>query len=59
MAPGTVTLIEAARTLGLAPSTLRWQVRKGRLSATKVGRDLHIDPAEVERYRTQVQRRQP
>jgi excisionase family DNA binding protein len=54
-----VTLIEAARTLGLAPSTLRWQVRKGRLSATKVGRDLHIDPAEVERYRTQVQRRQP
>jgi excisionase family DNA binding protein len=47
-----VTLIEAARLLGLAPSTLRWQVRKGRLAATKVGRDLHI-----ERYRTQVQRK--
>jgi excisionase family DNA binding protein len=51
-----MTLIEAARTLGLAPSTLRWQVRKGRLAATKVGRDLHIDSAEVERYAREVMR---
>ncbi len=49
-APG-VTLIEAAALLGLDPSTLRWQIRKGKLKAKKVGRDWQVTPREVERYR--------
>ena len=46
-----MTLIEAAALLGLDPSTLRWQIRNRRIRATKKGRDWHVTPAEVERYR--------
>jgi len=46
-----VTLADAAARLGVSPDTLRWQVRNGRLRATKVGRDWHVTPGEVERYR--------
>lgn len=46
-----MTLTEAAALLGLDPSTLRWQIRNRRLRARKLGRDWHITPAEVERYR--------
>ena len=46
-----MTLNEAAAILGLSPDTLRWQVRNGKLKARKVGRDWHVTPREVERYR--------
>lgn len=46
-----MTLVEAARQLGLSPSTLRAQVRNGRLRARRVGRDYHVTPREVARYR--------
>jgi excisionase family DNA binding protein len=46
-----MTLQEAAARLGLASSTLRVQVRNGKLRATKKGRDWHVTPTEVERYR--------
>ena len=46
-----MTLQEAATLLGLSPDTLRWQVRNGRLKARKVGRDWHVTPQEVGRYR--------
>lgn len=46
-----MTLPEAAVLLGVSPTTLRVQVRNGRLRAVKKGRDWHVTPAEVERYR--------
>jgi excisionase family DNA binding protein len=46
-----MTLNEAAAALGVAAATLRSQVRNGRLRATKRGRDWHVTPGEVERYR--------
>jgi excisionase family DNA binding protein len=45
-----MTLPEAARALGLSESTLRNQIRKGKLHARKVGRDWTVTPREVERY---------
>src|SRR5262245_21065267 len=46
-----VSLADAATMLGLKPSTLRHQIKNGRLAARKVGRDWLVDRAEVERYR--------
>jgi excisionase family DNA binding protein len=47
-----MTLTEAAATLGVTPDTLRSQIRHGSLRAVKRGRDWHVTPREVERYRT-------
>ncbi len=47
-----MTLIEAAASLGVTPDTLRQQIGRGRLKATKIGRDWSVAPREVERYRT-------
>lgn len=52
----TVTVNEAAELLGLAPVTLRIQIGKGKLRATKRGRDWWITPKEVERYRQEHKR---
>lgn len=46
-----MTLPEAAALLGIRSDTLRRQVALGKLHATKMGRDWHVTPAEVERYR--------
>jgi excisionase family DNA binding protein len=51
-----VTLIEAAALLGLDPATLRQQIANGRLKARKIGRDWHVTPREVERYRAESRR---
>lgn len=51
-----MTLPEAARLLGVAESTLRNQIRNGKLHARKVGRDWAIKPSEVERYRKEHKR---
>ena len=53
------TLTEAARALGLAPSTLRHQIRNGKLAARKVSRDWYVAPAEVERYRAENRKSRP
>ena len=50
-----VKLRDAARDLGVASSTLRWQIRNKRFHALKVGKDWYVKAEEVERYRTQVQ----
>lgn len=50
------TVKEAAAVLGLAPSTLRHQIRLGKLTAVKWGRDHIIAAEEVERYRQQHRR---
>lgn len=47
-----MTLREAAEILGLSATTLRVQIRNGKLAAVKRGRDWHVTPAELERYRT-------
>ena len=47
-----MTLNEAAQSLGVSPATLRWQVKNGRLAATKVGPVWTVTEAEVERYRS-------
>ncbi len=47
---------EAAKTLGLAPATVRAQIRNGKMKAKKLARDWFITEAEVERYRVQNRR---
>ena len=47
----SVTLEEAAARLGLAASTLRWQIHKGKMRAKKVGPLWVVSEREVERYR--------
>ena len=46
-----MTTHEAAAALGLSVSTVRVQIANGAIAARKVGRDWHITPGEVERYR--------
>jgi excisionase family DNA binding protein len=45
-----VTIPEAAKTLGLSPSTLRHQIKNRKLRAHKMGRGWYVAPEEVERY---------
>jgi excisionase family DNA binding protein len=45
-----LTLRNAAARLGIAPDTLRAQIQRGRLIATKLGRDWLVEEAEVTRY---------
>jgi excisionase family DNA binding protein len=51
-----MTLLEAAASLGVQPGTLRRQIQLGKLKAKKVGRDWHVTPREVERYRRESRR---
>jgi excisionase family DNA binding protein len=46
-----MTVTEAARALGIAPSTLRHQIKNRKVKAHKMGTDWYIAPAEVARYR--------
>lgn len=50
-------LKEAAQLLGIKPATCRQQISNGRLYADKIGRDWHLNMAEVRRYARQSQRR--
>jgi len=51
-----LSLPEAAKSLGIAASTLRLQVRLGKVAARKVSRDWYITVEEVERYRREHKR---
>ena len=46
-----MTINEAAEVLGLAPGTLRVQVKLGKLKAHRMGGRLYVTPLEVARYR--------
>jgi excisionase family DNA binding protein len=46
-----MTITEAAEVLGLAPGTLRIQVKLGKLKAHRMGGRLYVTPLEVARYR--------
>lgn len=48
-----MTLPEAAERLGLAPSTLRHQIKNRKLRAHKMGRTWYVTDEEVERYRVE------
>jgi len=45
-----LTLRQAATQLGITADTLRAQIKKGRLRATRPGRDWLVEAAEVGRY---------
>lgn len=51
MAP--LTLAQAAELLGVSASTLRNQVKAGRLRGTLIGKTWTVTPREVERYRAE------
>lgn len=51
-----LTLEEAAALLGVAASTLRVQLRNGKLHGSKVGPVWTVTTQEVERYRTESRR---
>ena len=46
-----MTTTEVAERLGIASTTVRRQIEQGCIAARKVGRDWHVTPREVERYR--------
>lgn len=50
-----IGLAEAAQLLGIAHATLRAQIHRGRLKATKVGRDWLVTGDEVRRYKAEIQ----
>ena len=50
------SLPEAAKLLGLAPSTLRHQLKNGKLRGRKISRDWYLTEDEVERYRRENRR---
>ncbi len=52
-----LTTRQAAAALGMHPGPVRKLIEKGQLTATKLGRDLLIEPAEVERYQAARQPR--
>ena len=51
--PLPLTTGQAAAAIGVTASTLRQQIARGKLKATKVGRDHLIDAAEVGRYKAE------
>jgi excisionase family DNA binding protein len=53
MSNSIMTLAEAAKSLGLAHVTLRVQVYRKKLKATKYGTTWTVAAKEVERYRRQ------
>ena len=53
-----MTIVEAAAVLGLKPSTLRLQVKLGKLKAHKMGADRwFVSATEVERYARENRRK--
>jgi len=50
-----LTINQAAERIGISPITLRLQVRRGKVTAERFGRQWVIRAAEVERYRRDVQ----
>ena len=54
-----LTLAQATESLGVSAVTLRVQIGKGKLRATKPGRDWMVTEREVERYRREHLRPPP
>lgn len=49
-AAGAMTLADAGEALGVSPSTLRVQIKRGRLAAIKIGKTWVVSPEELARY---------
>ena len=54
-----MTINEAAEVLGLQPSTLRLQVKLGKLRAHRMGGRLYVTEVEVDRYARESLRAKP
>ena len=54
-----MTITEAADVLGLAPSTLRLQVKLGKLKAHRMGGRWFVSAGEVARYAAENRREEP
>lgn len=52
----TITVTEAAADEGITRNAVWVAIKRGRLQATKRGRDWHIERAEWERYKREVRR---
>jgi predicted site-specific integrase-resolvase len=52
-----ILLTDAAKDLGVAASTLRHQIRLGKLEARRVSDRWYVTPEEVARYRSENQRK--
>lgn len=50
-------ITQAAQTLGLAESTLRWQIKNRKLRAHKMGGRWYISEAECRRYELEHKRK--
>lgn len=48
-----LTLAQAAARLGLSPSTLRTQVKAGRMRGRLIGKTWTVTEREIERYRAE------
>lgn len=59
MEQSSLTLVEAARALGVRTATLRAQIARGRLRGIRRGRDWHVSGQELTRYRDDVQGARP
>jgi excisionase family DNA binding protein len=51
-----LTIKEVARRLGRAPATVRAQIKRGKLKASKPARDWFIESSEVARYERENRR---
>lgn len=52
LAPGLLTLAQAAERLGsISEATLRREIAKGNLRASRIGRCLRVTPEELDRWR--------
>ena len=52
-----MTIKEAAQALGLADSTLRWQISNRKLRARKMGGRWYVSDDEVTRYQQEHKRK--
>jgi excisionase family DNA binding protein len=49
-----MTLVEAAKTLGITPDSLRQAIARGTLKASKRGRDWWVTEKQLKQWRSSV-----
>lgn len=52
-------IAEAAKILGISTQAVYKRIERKTCKAQKIGRDWHIEPAEVERLRRQIKTTEP
>lgn len=54
-----MTTKDAAGILGVAESTVRWLIRRGRIASSKIGQQHWIERREVQRVKAERKRNPP